>query len=71
VVNISPYALSPAVWAVLVLLGVLAALGLARTSWGWTIAVMLSVLASPRLLTYMLSSLLASLRTPDRGDHVS
>ena len=68
VVNISPYALSPALWAVLVLLGVVAALRLARTSWGWTLAVMLSVLASPRLLTYMLSSLLASLRAPSSGD---
>lgn len=68
VVNISPYALSPVLWAVLVLLGVVAALRLARTSWGWTLAVMLSVLASPRLLTYMLSSLLASLRAPSSGD---
>ena len=68
VVNISPYALSTAVWAVLVLLGVVAALRLARTSWGWTLAVMLSVLASPRLLTYMLSSLLASLLAPSSGD---
>jgi Glycosyltransferase family 87 len=64
VVNISPYALSPALWAVLVLVGVAATLKLARTSWGWTLAVMLGVLVSPRLLTYMLSSLLASLRAP-------
>lgn len=64
VVNISPYALSPVLWAILVILGVGAALRFARTSWGWTLAVLLGVLASPRLLIYMLSSLLASLRTP-------
>lgn len=69
VVNISPYAMSPVLWAVLVLLGVVATLRLARTSWGWTIAVMLSVLASPRLLTYMLSSILASLRAPSSVHH--
>jgi len=68
VVNISPYSVSPAVWAVLALLGVFAALRFARTSWGWTLAVVLSVLASPRLLTYMLSSLLASLRTPSSDE---
>ena len=68
VVNISPYAVSPILWAVLVLLGAAATLRLARSSWGWTLAVLLAVLASPRLLTYMLSSLLASLRAPTRSD---
>ena len=68
-VNISPYALSPILWAGLVALGAVATLRLARTSWGWTVAVMLSVLASPRLLTYMLSSLIASIRTPPTGGH--
>jgi hypothetical protein len=64
VVNISPYALSPVLWAAFVLLGIGVALRFARTSWGWTLAVALGVLVSPRLLTYMLSSILAVLRTP-------
>jgi Glycosyltransferase family 87 len=68
VVNISPYALSPVLWAFLVLVGVAATLKLARTSWGWTLAILLGVLASPRLLTYMLSSLMASLRAPSVRD---
>lgn len=67
VVNISPYALSPILWLVLVLIGAVATLKLARTSWGWTLAIVFSVLASPRLLTYMLSSLLAALRAPQRS----
>ena len=64
VINISPYALSPILWLVLILMAAAATLKLARTSWGWTVAVVVSVLASPRLLTYMLSSLMAALRTP-------
>jgi Glycosyltransferase family 87 len=68
VVNISPYALSPALWAILVLVGVAATLRFARTSWGWALAVLLGVVASPRLLTYMLSSLLAALRVPSNSD---
>ena len=66
VVNISPYVVSPLLWGILLLLGTAAALRFARTPWGWAIAVTVSVLASPRLLTYMLSSLLASLRAPDQ-----
>ncbi len=60
--NISPYALSPALWAVLVVAGVLLTLRLAPTRWGWAAAVTLSVLATPRLLSYMLMTLLATLR---------
>ena len=67
VINISPYALSPVLWVLLVLAGGAVALRFARTSWGWTLAVTVSVLASPRLLTYMLSSLLGSLRAPSRN----
>lgn len=62
VVNISPYVISPALWAALVIAGAIAALLLARGRWGWAAAVSLAVLASPRLLSYMLSSLLAALR---------
>ncbi len=64
VVNVSPYALSPVLWATLVVMGIGVELRYARTSWGWSLAVVVAALASPRLLTYMLSSLLASLRTP-------
>jgi len=63
--NWSPYALSPVVWMVLVLLGVVAALRLAPTRWGWAAAVGLSVLASPRLLLYQLMGLIAAARQPD------
>jgi Glycosyltransferase family 87 len=64
--SFSPYALSPLLWAALVLVGIVVALRLARSRWGWSAAVGLSVLASPRLLTYMLMTLLACLRRPDR-----
>ena len=62
--NLSPYAISPILWVVLVGAGGLAALVLAPTRWGWAAAVALSTLASPRLLLYMLSGLLAAVREP-------
>jgi hypothetical protein len=62
--NISPYALSPIAWAVLVVGGVLLTLRVAPTRVGWAAAVALSVLATPRLLVYMLMTLLATLRAP-------
>jgi hypothetical protein len=62
--NISPYAAAPLVWAVLAVAGVLAALRLARTRWGWALAVGVATLASPRLLVYMLGSLIAAVREP-------
>ena len=61
VTNWSPYAASPAVWAILVAAGVGATLVLARSRAGWPAAVALSTLATPRLLTYVLMSLLACL----------
>jgi len=64
--SFSPYAISPLLWAALVVLGSMLTLRVARTRWGWAAAVALSVLASPRLLTYMLTTLLAGLRR-DRG----
>jgi hypothetical protein len=64
--NLSPYALSPVLWAVLLGAGVLVALRLAPTRWGWAAAVTLSVLATPRLLSYMLMTLLAVLRRDRR-----
>jgi Glycosyltransferase family 87 len=63
--NFSPYALSPLLWVALVVVGVAVTLRLGRTRWGWSAAVVLSVLASPRLLTYLLMTLLACLRRPD------
>ncbi|MDQ2964859.1 MAG: glycosyltransferase 87 family protein [Chloroflexota bacterium] len=63
--NFSPYAISPALWLALVLVGTIAAVRLAPTRYGWFAAVALAVLATPRLLTYQLMSLLAGLREPD------
>jgi hypothetical protein len=62
--NLSPFVVSPLLWAALVVAGVLLALRLAPTRWGWAAAVALSVLAPPRLLLYMLMTLLAGLRQP-------
>jgi hypothetical protein len=62
--NWSPYAVSPALWAVLVVIGIGIAWRLAPTRWGWAAAVALSVLATPRLLFYQLATLLAGLREP-------
>ena len=63
--NLSPYALSPILWLGLVVVGVVVALRLAPTRYGWAAAVALSVFATPRLLAYQLSTLLAGLRVPD------
>jgi len=63
--NISPFTLSPLLWAALAVIGVAVTLRLGRTRWGWSAAVALSVLASPRLFIYMLMTLLACLRRPD------
>jgi hypothetical protein len=62
--NWSPYAVSPALWAVLVVAGIVLALRLAPTRYGWAAAVALSVLATPRLLVYQLMALLAATREP-------
>lgn len=63
--NFSPYAMSPTLWLAFVVVGTLVAYRLAPTRYGWAAAVMLSVLATPRLLLYQLMSLLAALRAPD------
>jgi len=69
VANRSPYAISPLLWAACVVVGVLVAWRLAPTRWGWPAAVALSVLATPRLLVYQISTLMAGLREPgDRAD---
>ena len=63
--NLSPYSVSPALWAVLSATGAVAAVLLAPSRWGWPAAVALATLTSPRLLVYMLTGLLAGLREPD------
>ncbi len=65
--NRSLYAISPWLWAAFVvgLFGL--ALRCAPTRAGWALSVAASVLVSPRLLMYQLSSLQAAVRSPDGG----
>jgi hypothetical protein len=67
--NISPYATSPILWVALVVAALVMAVRLGPTRWGWAAAVVLSVLASPRLLVYQLMTLVAATRSPDVRDH--
>jgi hypothetical protein len=64
-VNLSPYAISPILWVVTVVVLTILALKLAPTRWGWAAAVVLSVFGAPRLLSYQLSTLLATMGGPD------
>jgi hypothetical protein len=61
VTNFSPYVVSPWLWGVLVVIAVGVLLRLAPTRWGWPVAVTMSVVATPRLLTYMFMTFLAAL----------
>jgi Glycosyltransferase family 87 len=63
--NVSMYAISPWLWLAVVIAGIVVAWRLAPTRFGWAAAVALSVLATPRLLVYQLSTLVAGLRDPD------
>lgn len=63
--NLSPFAISPIVWVVTVVILGIAALRLAPTRWGWAAAVVLSIFATPRLLSYQLSTLFAAFAGPD------
>jgi hypothetical protein len=63
--NLSPYAVSPVLWLIFAVAGLILTLRLARTRAGWPAAIALSVLATPRLLEYMLMTLLVALRGPD------
>jgi len=65
VISLSPYAISPLLWAAMVVALVVLAIWAAPRRHGWAVAVTLSVLASPRLLLYQLSSLVAGVRDPD------
>lgn len=62
--NFSPFVLSPVIWASLLAVGAIATLALARTKWGWAVAVTFATLAPPRLLIYMLTSIVAAVRQP-------
>ena len=71
--NLSPFVISPLLWAAVVVIEVVVAFRLGRTRWGWPAAVGLAVLAPPRVFSYNLMTLLACLggpanarRDPDR-----
>lgn len=66
--NRSLYALSPLLWLAFVAMLAGLAFRFAPTRAGWALAVVLSVLASPRLLMYQLSTLQATVRGPDGDD---
>ncbi len=68
--NLSPYAVSPLLWAATVALLAGVAWRLAGSRWGWPAAVVLAVGVSPRLLAYQLSTFLAALTPPSRGTPV-
>ena len=57
--NLSPFAISPILWAVMVAALAIAALRFGRGRYGWPVAVVLVVFATPRLLSYQLDTLLA------------
>lgn len=62
--NRSLYALSPVLWAVFVVVFFAIAWRYAPSRAGWALAVAASVLVSPRLLMYQVSTLLAAVRDP-------
>ena len=68
--NLSLYAISPLLWQVSVVVMALIALRFANTRWGWPAAVVLSVFATPRLLSYQLSTLLAAFRPTEESEPV-
>lgn len=66
--SISPFAIHPILWAVVVLVLAVLAMRFGRTRYGWSLAVVLAVFAYPRLLVYQLMTLLAALGGPrDQG----
>jgi Glycosyltransferase family 87 len=68
--NLSPYAISPLLWVVFVIVLALVAVRMAPGRFGWASAVFVSVVASPRLFEYMFMTLLAALRKPGPGEAV-
>jgi hypothetical protein len=69
--NRSLYAISPVLWGVFVIALLGLALRYAPTRAGWALAVASSVLVSPRLLLYQLSTLQAAVRAPDDAPDVA
>lgn len=67
VANVSPYAVSPVLWVATGLVLLALALRYATTPWGWLLAVAVAVFATPRLLVYQLSTLVAGLGGPRTG----
>jgi hypothetical protein len=63
--NLSPYGISPLLWAVMAVFGAVATLALARTRYGWAAAVWYSTLVTPRLISYLVMALLAALGRRD------
>jgi Glycosyltransferase family 87 len=63
--NLSPYAASPALWLILAVIGAVLVLRLAPSRFGWAAAVAFSIFVNPRLLEYMLMTLLAAMRDPE------
>ena len=64
VINLSPFVVSPFLWVAVVVVLAVVAWRTASTRFGWGAVVVLAVFATPRLLMYQLSSLLAVAR-PD------
>jgi hypothetical protein len=64
IINLSPYALSPMLWAALATVGLVATIVLAPSRFGWAAAVAFATLVSPRLIAYLLMALLAGLGVP-------
>ncbi len=64
VLNVSPYVVSPLLWAAMAVTLAVVAWPLVRTRFGWAAALVLAVVTYPRLLVYLLSSLLAALGGP-------
>jgi hypothetical protein len=62
--NMSPYAVSPILWLTFTVAGLILTLQLARRRAGWPAAVAFAILATPRLLEYMLMTLLPAIRSP-------
>ena len=62
--NLSLYEISPVLWAAFVVGLLVVAWRYAATPAGWPLAVAASVLATPRLLLYQLSTLQAGVRSP-------
>lgn len=69
--NRSLYAISPVLWGVFVIALLGLALRYAPTRAGWALSVAASVLVSPRLLLYQLSTLQAAVRPPDDANDVA